>query len=109
MHNRSYILEIMCNSDDNILKIDEKLATLRYICDNKTHITVDTDKCKKCKTRNCLYFCPAGVYKIDCDKSVPSIDYENCLECGTCRLSCPKDAIKWENPKGGCGVRYRFG
>ena len=52
MHIGSNFLEIMCNSDININKIDEKLATLRYICDNKTHITLDIAKCKKCESKN---------------------------------------------------------
>lgn len=98
----------MDNSAKNF-KIDEKLATLRFICDNNSHIKVDIEKCKKCETKNCLYFCPACVYSIENDDKIPSINYENCLECGTCRLSCPYDAIEWNNPKGSCGVRYRFG
>ncbi len=99
----------MSNMDEKKLKIEEKLATLRFICDNKTHIKIDTDKCKKCKTKNCLYFCPASVYNIEDGEEIPSIEYENCLECGTCRISCPHNAIEWNNPKGSHGVRYRFG
>lgn len=105
---RGYNL-IMCGIEKNSIKIDEKLATLRFICDNKTHIVVDAQKCKICKDKNCVYFCPAGVYDFENNTDVPNIDYENCLECGTCRLSCPYDAIKWSCPKGGHGVRYRFG
>lgn len=99
----------MDNKSTKNLKIDEKLATLRFICDNKSHIIVDIEKCKKCKTKNCLYFCPACVYSMENDEEIPTISYENCLECGTCRLSCPHNAIEWNNPKGSCGVRYRFG
>lgn len=91
------------------VKIDEKLATLRFICDNESHIVIDAQKCEQCKNKPCVYFCPAGVYEIDNNASVPDVCYENCLECGTCRITCPMDAINWKNPKGGCGVRYRFG
>lgn len=99
----------MCDTENNNIKIDEKLATLRFICDNKTHIIVDTQKCKVCKSKNCLYFCPACVYDFENDADIPNVNYENCLECGTCRLSCPYDAIEWSCPKGRYGVRYRFG
>ena len=99
----------MNQMDDNMPKIDEKLATLRFICDNNCHITLNQKMCKKCKNKPCVYFCPAQVYVIEDDKDIPNVNYENCLECGTCRISCPLDAVEWKNPKGGCGVRYRFG
>ncbi len=90
-------------------KIDEKLATLRFICDNNSHITVDTSLCEKCKDKNCTYFCPANVYTINDDGKTLSVEYENCLECGTCRICCPMGAVSWNYPEGSKGVRYRFG
>lgn len=89
--------------------LDEKLALLRFICDNKTHIQVNAEKCKICKDKNCIYFCPAGVYSVDKDGAVPNVDYENCLECGTCRLTCPYGAISWNYPENASGVRFKFG
>lgn len=35
--------------------------------------------------------------------------YEGCLECGSCRFSCDKDAIQWVNPRGGFGICYQYG
>ncbi len=99
----------MNNNDEQKLKIDEKLATLRFICDNVSHIEVCMDKCRKCKDKPCLYFCPAKVYNESEDDGTIAVEYENCLECGTCRICCPQDAIKWNYPKGAQGVSYRFG
>lgn len=109
MYFRGYNLDIMCEFEEKIVNIDERLATLRFICDNKRHITIDTEKCKNCEEKNCLFFCPANVYSCESGSDIPAVDYENCLECGTCRICCPKGAIIWNNPEGGTGVRYRFG
>ena len=37
------------------------------------------------------------------------VQYENCLECGACRIACPKHALKWEYPKGTKGVTFKQG
>jgi ferredoxin like protein len=34
---------------------------------------------------------------------------EGCLECGTCKVVCDRDAVSWRYPRGGYGVRYRWG
>ena len=47
------------------------------------------------------------VYKLEGNKII--IGYENCLECGTCRLACPYENISWKYPRGGFGVKYRYG
>lgn len=104
-----YNIDFMCNLDDKNLEIDERLATLRFICNNNTHIHIDTEKCKVCTTRECLNCCPADVYKYNEENKTIEVEYENCLECGTCRICCPHGAIKWDSPKGETGVRYRFG
>ena len=36
-----------------------------------------------------------------------SFDYAGCLECGTCRIVCPR-APSWERKRGGSGRGYRF-
>ncbi|WP_192902944.1 ferredoxin family protein, partial [Pelotomaculum propionicicum] len=39
-----------------------------------------------------------------------SFDYAGCLECGTCRIICPKEgAISWQYPRGGFGINFRYG
>ena len=109
MFNRSYSVVIMGDMVNKKQSIEDKLATLKFICDNETHIALIKDKCRVCKDKNCIYFCPAGVYALETNFDIPDVHYENCLECGTCRISCPMEAIEWKSPKGGKGVRYRFG
>lgn len=107
MYTGGYNIGIMADMDNLNPDIDERLATLRFICNNDRHLKVNVELCKKCKDKNCLYFCPAGVYKFEDDTL--DVEFENCLECGTCRICCPYNAIKWEYPKNSSGVTYRFG
>ena len=88
------------------LKIDDLLQRNVYDVDHRPHIVVDTSKCSKCETKPCVLLCPAGCYTLVDNKLVFS--YEGCLECGTCRIVCPHDAIKWDYPLSGRGVQYRF-
>ena len=36
------------------------------------------------------------------------VEYENCLECGACRMICPNNAIEWQYPKSSKGVIYKL-
>lgn len=91
--------------------VEEKLGTLTYKNDHQTHIFIpDTDIClKKCKDKPCVAVCPAKVYDWDESKKKIVIGYENCIECGAARMICPFQNIKWEPPRGGFGVSYKFG
>ncbi len=60
-------------------------------------------------TKPCLIICAAENYKWDHERDALIFNHEGCLECGACRIVCPRDAIDWSYPKGGYGVRYRFG
>ncbi len=95
--------------ENNVNKksIQDKLATIKYNCDNKTHLIVNQKKCAKCKDKPCLAICPANVYSIDENTKEIIVQYENCLECGACRLACPKGAIDWNYPSSSCGVIYK--
>ena len=96
----------MTNNDKNKKSIQDKLATIKYNCDNKTHLIVDFEKCKKCKDKVCTKICPAKVYEVD-EYNEMIVQYENCLECGACRIACPKGAITWNYPSSGCGVIFK--
>jgi len=74
--------------------------------DPQPHIAVDNEKCKKCNTKPCVRLCPAGCYTVSDNTLVFS--YEGCVECGTCRVVCPLEAIHWEFPKSGRGIYFRF-
>lgn len=87
--------------------LQDKLSTVKYRCDHTSHLSADQEKCKKCKERSCTFVCPAGVWGNDESTQKSTIEYENCLECGACRIACPYGAIGWEYPKAGCGIIYK--
>ncbi len=96
-------------SEENIKKngIEDKLTTIKYNCDSKTHLVPDENICSRCEIRCCTYICPAKVYSYDENSGMLNVEYENCLECGACKIACPYDAIGWNYPKAGCGVIYK--
>jgi len=89
------------------LKIEDILNADIWDVSVEPHIKVDTEKCKLCRTKPCVRLCPAGCYTLSQDNSV-LFSYEGCLECGTCRVVCPHDAIEWSYPKNGRGIHFRF-
>ena len=91
--------------------VEEKLGLLTFKNDHQSHISIpDPDIClKKCKDRPCTTVCPAKVYEwVDSQKKIV-VGYENGIECGAARMICPFQNIKWEPPRGGFGVSYKFG
>jgi ferredoxin like protein len=98
---------------DNLfeLTLEDKLYRTKYEPDAAhPHIKVNDDACVRCDKKPCLRFCSGGVYKLNpSDKQHVTVSHENCLECGTCRFGCPFDAIDWQYPDGGMGVKYRYG
>lgn len=88
----------------------DRLFSIRYKCDDVSHLTViEGEACLRCAGKDCNTFCPADVYEWDNRNRITTIAYENCVECGTCRIACPSDNIGWVYPKGGFGITYRFG
>jgi ferredoxin like protein len=90
--------------------VSEKLFTIRYKCDTESHLIIkQTDTCLSCKTKDCNYFCPSDVYEWEKKQKITTVAFENCIECGTCRIACPSDNIAWVYPKGGYGITYKYG
>ena len=91
--------------------VEEKLGMLTYKNDHQSHITVPSpDVCRdKCTGKPCVTVCPATVYSWEAELKKIVVSYENCIECGACRMLCPFDNIKCEWPRGGFGVQYKFG
>ncbi len=90
--------------------VADKLFMIRYKCDDVSHLVIkEPQPCIECETKDCNYFCPADVYDWDMKQMTTSVAYENCIECGTCRIACPSDNIGWVYPKGGFGITYKFG
>jgi len=89
------------------VKVEDKLAVNKYDVDREPHIKVAEDVCRTCDKRPCLYTCPADCFKLSEEKI--TFSYEGCLECGSCRIVCDKDAIEWSYPRSGFGICYEFG
>ena len=90
------------------MNIEEKLYRVRYNIDHENpHIVIEQDKCRDCADNPCLVVCPVGAYKMEGEEVV--VSWQDCMECGTCRVVCPQGAISWEFPRGGYGVCFRYG
>ena len=68
---------------------------------------VNTEICEGCVTKPCVIVCPVQCYQKEKNKLIFS--WENCVECGSCRIVCSEGAITWNFPRGGYGVCFRFG
>jgi ferredoxin like protein len=90
------------------MKIEDKLFLNRYRVDEESHLKIrDGDLCRDCRDQPCLYLCPANVYRLEGDRI--TVHHEGCLECGSCRVGCPKLNIEWRFPRGGYGISHKFG
>lgn len=90
--------------------INDKLAKVKYVPDeHHCHLNPDLTKCLVCDSKICTIVCPAKVYEWDDENKKLIIGYENCLECGACRIVCEKKCIEWEYPKGNKGVTFKQG
>ena len=72
-------------------------------------MNLDEDVCIRCKEKPCTFICPANVYEWNEEKCIMTIRYENCLECGACKIACEKNNITWRYPNSGYGVKYKNG
>ena len=95
----------MSTAQENQLSLDDKLYTVRRKPLKASHIRLDEHLCIECLNRICTYICPAQVYVWDEVKNEIDVRYENCLECGACRVAC--DGIEWTNPAWGTGIVYK--
>ena len=91
------------------MNINDKLATLKYNKDSESHLKTDDDICMRCKEKFCTYVCPANVYEWNEKKAQMTIRYENCLECGACKIACERKNIEWRYPEPKFGVKYKNG
>ena len=93
----------------NQMNLNEKLSTLKYKKDKDSHLVVDNDVCLRCKEKFCTFICPACVYEWDETTKTMIIRYENCLECGACKIACEKKNINWKYPSVEYGVKFKNG
>jgi ferredoxin like protein len=92
------------------MNLEDKLFLDKFKRDELSHIDiVSQDVCRRCPDKPCTIVCPAEVYHWDADSQRTLVSYENCIECGACRLICPYNNIACTMPRGGYGVQYRYG
>jgi len=89
------------------MSIDDLLATVKYKPDTVSHLVPNNEYCKKCKNRVCEHICPAKVYEWDEENQKLQVTFENCLECGACRIACDYCAIDWKYPKATKGITFK--
>ena len=87
--------------------IDDLLAKVKYKPDTVSHLVPDNALCKACQNRVCEKICPAKVYEWDEKNQKLIVKFENCLECGACRICCPHNAINWTYPRANKGITYK--
>lgn len=89
--------------------IEDKLYTVKYTPDSQSHLLPVQECCRICKSKICTIICPANVYSWDENQNKLTVNFENCLECGACRIACEDSSLGWEYPKGNKGVTFRQG
>lgn len=93
-----------------VLAVDDRVALDKFEFDEEPFIVVDTQICRTCDTKPCLYVCPSRVYRLE--KGDLVYNTEGCIELGACTVVCKhigKNAIRWSYPRGERGVEFRFG
>ncbi|MFQ6014204.1 MAG: ferredoxin family protein [Anaerolineae bacterium] len=92
------------------MNVEAKLGLNVFKLDKESHITIDHQVCNRvCQKKYCLFVCPARVYTWNEERQEVHADFEGCLECGTCLITCQDQALTWHYPRAGFGVQYRFG
>lgn len=92
------------------MKLEDKLFLVTFTPDTESHLSVkDQAVCRRCTDKPCISGCPADVWEHNEAKDEVHAAFEGCLECGTCRIICPYANLEWRYPRGGFGVKYKFG
>ena len=91
------------------IAFEDRMASVDFRVGARAHITVDSDVCRSCTTRECVTACPANLFAPTADGGI-LFNYEECFECGTCYMVCDSEgAISWTYPDGGDGVVFHRG
>ena len=93
----------------SLKSVEQKLSITRIVEYRESHLKVHAQEvCRRCARRVCIHVCPADTYSYDEERGL-SISYENCLECGSCKIVCELDNIDWSYPHGNFGVDFKWG
>ena len=89
------------------MNIDDLLAKVKYNPDKVSHLVPNQEKCRACQRRVCETVCPAGVYVWEETENKLVVNFENCLECGACKIACTNACIDWKYPNSNKGVIFK--
>ncbi len=89
--------------------LEDKLYTVKYNADTISHLQPVQECCRLCQSKICTIICPAGVYEWNEEEQKLIVNFENCLECGACRIACEDKSLGWIYPKGTKGVTFKQG
>ena len=90
------------------MNIEAKLGENVFKLDKQPHIVIDNAVCAtSCVVHRCLAVCPADLYQIGPEGNI-LVNWEGCLECGTCMISCDGSALSWSYPSAEFGIQYRW-
>ncbi|MCL2782858.1 MAG: 4Fe-4S dicluster domain-containing protein [Propionibacteriaceae bacterium] len=92
------------------MRVEEKLGADKFDADkDNPHIIVVQHAENIADLRRLVQACPAGLYH-EVEGGDVRLDFEECLECGTCRvLGLGNVVTQWQYPEGAMGVEYRYG
>lgn len=85
-------------------RIEELIRGNIWDVDKERHIEIVSTEGLPVKTL--LTLCPMRCYVLEDNRLV--FHYEDCVECGLCRVVSSPDKLRWSLPRGGKGIRYRY-
>ena len=81
------------------MNLNERLYRIRYrIHSGNPHLSLDEGICENCVEKDCLNICPVDNFIIEEGHVI--LQWEDCVECGACRIACPYGSIRWNYPNG---------
>ena len=70
------------------MNLNERLYRIRYrIHSGNPHLLIDEGICDKCVQKDCLNICPVDNFILEEGHVI--LKWEDCVECGACRIACP--------------------
>lgn len=61
---------------------------------NMVRIIIDYAKCVGDADRICVEICPVSIFRDNKSEKPKIVNEENCIQCRTCEVNCPGQAIK---------------
>jgi len=95
----------MNRSPPKKMRIEELIRRNIWEVDKERHIEILDEK--SLPKKQLLLLCPMRCYVEEEGRLV--MHYEECVECGLCRILSNPKSLRWDLPRGGMGIRYRYG